>query len=161
MKLVTPGLPPATILLGTRYEVVAALDTLRRAFDSAFEIVCVVVFLKIVVRRTWLVMVLGLILVIPIAMNGSFAGEQLAMELGIVILGVSLVFGVLLRFGLLALIVTFYTFMAMEALPLTIDFSRPYASSSALLVLAIAVVAAFGFYASRGGEPLFGRTILD
>jgi hypothetical protein len=119
------------------------------------------VFLKILVRRTWLVMVLGLILMIPIAMNGSFAGEQLAMELGIVIVGVSLVFGVLLRFGLLALIVTFYTFMAMEALPLTTDLSRPYAISSVLLLLAIAAVASFGFYASRGDEPLFGRVMLD
>jgi hypothetical protein len=39
--------------------------------------------------------------------------------------------------------------------------SRPYASSSALLVLAITAVAAFGFYASRGNEPLFGRPLLD
>jgi hypothetical protein len=70
-------------------------------------------------------------------------------------------FGVLLRFGLLSLIVTFYTFMAMEAIPLTTDLSRPYASSSALLVLAITAVAAFGFYASRGNEPLFGRPLLD
>ena len=161
LTLVTPGLPPAAILLGTRYELVAALDTLRRALDSAFQIVCVVVFLKIVVRRTWMVMVIGLIFTIPVAMNGSFAGEQLAMELAIVVTGISLIFGVLLRFGLLSLIVTFYTFMAMEALPLTTDFARPYASSSALLVLAIAAVAAFGFYSSRGNEPLFGRPLLD
>jgi len=161
LKLVTPGLPPAAILLGTRYELVAALDTLRRAFDSAFEIVCVVVFLRIVVRRTWMVMVIGLIFMIPIAMNGSFAGEQLPIELAIVVAGISLIFGVLLRFGLLSLIVTFYTFMAMEALPLTTDLSRPYASSSVLLILAITAVAAFGFYASRGDEPLFGRPLLD
>jgi hypothetical protein len=51
--------------------------------------------------------------------------------------------------------------MAMEAIPLTTDLSRPYASSSALLILAIISVAAFGFYASRGNEPLFGRALLD
>jgi len=30
-----------------------------------------------------------------------------------------------------------------------------------LLILAIAGIAAYGFYASRGGEPLLGRPILD
>jgi serine/threonine-protein kinase len=161
LELVTPGLPPATILLGTRYEVVAALETLMRAFDSAFEVVCVVVFLRIVVRHTWLVLLLGTIVTIPVAMNGSFAGEHLVLELAIVALGIALIFGVLLRFGLLSLIVTFYTFMAMEAFPLTTNLSRPYANSSVLLVLAITAVAAFGFYASRGNEPLFGHPLLD
>ena len=156
----TPGLPQASILLGTRYEVVAALETLSRAFGSAFEIVWVVVLLRIVVRRTWLVMLLGVIVIIPIAMSGSFAGEHLALELTIVVLGIALMFGVLLRFGLLSLIVTFYTFMAMEMLPLTTDLSRPYASSSALLLLALAAVSAYGFYAWRD-EPLFGRVLLD
>jgi hypothetical protein len=43
----------------------------------------------------------------------------------------------------------------------TINLSRPYASSSVLLIMAIAAVAAYGFYASRGNEPLFGRPLLD
>ena len=161
LKLVSPGLPQASILLGPRYEIVAALETLRRAFDSGFDIVCIMAFLKILVRRTWVVVLLGVIVIIPIAMNGSFLGEHPVIELGIVICGISLILGVLLRFGLLAIIVTFYTFMAMEALPLTTDLSRPYASSSVLLVLAIIAVAAYGFYASRGDEPLFGRPLLD
>ena len=83
------------------------------------------------------------------------------LELTIVVLGISLVLGVLLRFGLLAIMVMFYTFMAMEALPLTTDLSRPYASSSVLLMLAIIAVSAYGFYASRGERPLFGRALLD
>jgi len=30
-----------------------------------------------------------------------------------------------------------------------------------MLVMAIAAVSVFGFYASRGDEPLFGRALLD
>jgi serine/threonine-protein kinase len=160
-KLASPGLPQASILLGTRYEVVAALETLRRAFNSGFEVVCVVVFLKILVRRTWLVMLLGMVAIFPIAMNGAGLVEHPALELLVEGVGIAMILGVLLRYGLLALIVTFYTFMVMEALPLTTDLSRPYASSSALVMLAIAAVAAYGFYASRGDEPLFGRPLLD
>ena len=70
-------------------------------------------------------------------------------------------FSVLLRFGLLSVIVMFCTFMVMDIFPLTTDFSRPYAGASLLLLLGIAAVSALGFYASRGSEPLFGRTILD
>jgi len=68
---------------------------------------------------------------------------------------------VLLRVGLLAIVVTFYTFMAMEAIALTTDLSRPYAGSSVLLMLAVTAVSAYGSYASRGDELLFGRALLD
>jgi hypothetical protein len=49
----------------------------------------------------------------------------------------------------------------MELFPATSDFSRPYAAAAAVLLVAIAAVSALGFYASRGGEPLFGRALLD
>ena len=51
--------------------------------------------------------------------------------------------------------------MAMSFFPLTIDLSRPYAVASMIVTLSIAAVAAYGFYASRGDEPLFGRALLD
>jgi hypothetical protein len=68
---------------------------------------------------------------------------------------------VLLRFGLLALIITIYTFLAIEGFPLTTDMSRPYAGAAMLLSTALAGLSVSGFYASRGGEPLFGRPLLD
>ena len=48
-------------------------------------------------------------------------GEKRHLELGIALGGIALVLSVLLRFGLLALVVTFYTFLTMELFPLTID----------------------------------------
>jgi hypothetical protein len=70
-------------------------------------------------------------------------------------------FGVLMRFGLLALAVTFLTMRLVEVFPLTLDLTRPYADVSTLLMLATMGLAAYGFYASRGNEPLFGRALLD
>ena len=35
------------------------------------------------------------------------------------------------------------------------------AATSAVLMLGIAALSAYGFYASRGDEPLFGRVLLD
>ena len=87
--------------------------------------------------------------------------QDKAIELAIFLAGVVLVIGVLLRFGLLAVTATFYTFLTMQMFPLTTDLSRPYAGTSAVVLIAIAALAAYGFYASRGDEPLFGRALLD
>jgi serine/threonine-protein kinase len=161
LPMPTPQLPPATILLGMRYAIDAALEVVNRAIFNALQIVCIIAFLKMLLRRTWVVVAVSVVLILPIAMSGTFAGEQLALELGISLGGIALVLSVLLRFGLLALVVTFYTFLTMELFPLTIDFSRPYAGAAMIVILSIAAVAAYGFYASRGDEPLFGRAILD
>ena len=55
----------------------------------------------------------------------------------------------------------FYTFLPIEAFPLTANFSRPYASVSLGLIATVAALSIFGFVASRGDEPPFGRPILD
>jgi hypothetical protein len=80
------------------------------------------------------VLVLGSVAVLPIAMSGTFAGEQLALELAIWLAGIALVFAVLLRYGLLSLVVMFHTFMLIEIFRPTTDFSRPYAGAAAVLL---------------------------
>jgi len=149
------------VLIGTRHALALALQTVKPAALDAMQCVCIVVFFRIIVRRTWLVLVLSSLAILPIAMSGTFAGEQLALELAISLSGIALVFAVLLRFGFLALVVMFYTFLSMSYFPLTSDMSRPYAGASVMLLLGIAALAACAFYASRGGEHLFGRAILD
>jgi eukaryotic-like serine/threonine-protein kinase len=161
LPLATPQLPSEFVLIGTRHALALALQTVKPAAIDAMQCVCIVVFFRIIVRRTWLVLVLSSLAILPIAMSGTFAGEQLALELAISLSGIALVFAVLLRFGFLALVVMFYTFLSMSYFPLTSDMSRPYAGASVMLLLGIAALAAYGFYASRGGEHLFGRALLD
>jgi uncharacterized membrane protein len=81
--------------------------------------------------------------------SGTF-GQPLALELAISLAGIALVFGVLLRFGLLSLVITLTTFLAIGAFPLAADASKPHGGAALLLVSAIAALSAFGFYASRG-----------
>jgi hypothetical protein len=157
MPLAAPELPNAVLLDGTRIAVSEAVLIVKRAILDAMQIVGVVVFLKILLKQTWLVLLLATIAVLPIAMSGTFAAQQLLIELAISLGGIVLVFAVLLRFGLLSLFITFYTFLAIESFPLTIDVSRPYGGASMLLLVAIALVAVYGFYASRGDEPVRTR----
>ena len=44
---------------------------------------------------------------------------------------------------------------------ITTDLSRPYVGTSVVLMMAVVAISAYGFYASRGGEPLFGRVLVD
>src|SRR5262249_7206661 len=106
LSVATPVLPVSWVFLGSRYAVAGALFTVLGALRNALQIVCVVVFLRILVRRNWIVFLLGTIAILPIAMSGSIVPERLAIGLTITVLGIALMFFVLLRFGLLALVVT-------------------------------------------------------
>jgi len=161
LPLAVPELPSPLVLDGTRVALSLATEIARRAIVDAMQIVGIVVFLRIVLKQTWLVLALGTLATLPVAMSGTFAGQQLALEIAISLAGTALVFSVLLRFGLLALVITFYTFLAIESFPLTIDFGKPYGAAALLLMIAIASTSLYGFYASRGDEPLFGRPLLD
>jgi hypothetical protein len=161
LPLASPQLPDPLILFGTRFALSGALQLVRRAMQNAMQLVAVAVLLKILLRETWLVLAIGALLVIPVAMSGTFAAQQPVVEIAIVLCGIALMFAVLLRFGLLALVITFYVFLAIEAFPLTTDLSRPYAGAALLVAAVIAALSLFGFYSSRGDEPLFGRALLD
>jgi len=60
-------------------------------------------------------------------------------------------------FGVFPLALAFLVNFILGQGGLTADFSRIYAPTSVWLVILVAGIAAFGFYASRAGEPLFGK----
>jgi hypothetical protein len=65
------------------------------------------------------------------------------------------------RLGLLSLVFLFLVMFFLSQSVVTLDTSRWFFADSLLPVLLIAALAGYGFYASRGGEPLFGKAILD
>jgi serine/threonine protein kinase len=156
-----PLLPLSLMLLGSRYAIASALGVVMPAFNNAIQCLAVAVFLRILVKRTWLVFTLSMLLILPIAMNNLFTGENAVLQMPIFLLGVAMMFFILLRFGLLALVVAFFTMNLGEIFPLTLTMTRPYAGTSVVLMLGIAALSAYGYYASRGNEPLFGRDFLE
>ena len=65
--------------------------------------------------------------------------------------------GVLVRFGMLPLIISYLMNGIVSASGLTADFNKLYAPTAIWLMVLVAALAAFGYYASRAGEPLFGK----
>ena len=79
-------------------------------------------------------------------------------------LGVAIVTIIVLtvqRLGLVATLVLFLVQLVMNQAPLTLDTSKWFFGDSLLLMALPAALALYGFYISRGGEPLLGKPVLD
>ena len=65
------------------------------------------------------------------------------------------------RLGLLAITVAFFILFVVGGAILTFDPSRWFFADATLLALVPIALALYGFYVSRGGEPMFGGNLLD
>jgi serine/threonine-protein kinase len=63
---------------------------------------------------------------------------------------------VAVRFGLLTMLVASFVSMLLTVLPIAIDSSVPYASSSRLIVATVILLAAYGWHTALAGRPMFG-----
>jgi serine/threonine-protein kinase len=60
------------------------------------------------------------------------------------------------RFGLLTILVAQFVSVLLTLLPIAIDSSVPYASSSRLIVGTVIALAAYGWHTALAGRPMFG-----
>ncbi len=63
---------------------------------------------------------------------------------------------VAVRFGLLTILVASFVSVLLTLLPIAIDSSVPYASSSRLVVATVIALAAYGWHTALAGRPLLG-----
>jgi serine/threonine-protein kinase len=132
---------------------------LRVPLDALFNgVIATLAFAlaRIVVKRTWLA------LVITVAAGAfvyvSQAGtEQVWINVAYALMFSAIMMGVLVYFGMFTLIVASLVELIVRQGGLTADLSKQYASEGLLMMALIAGLAAFGYYASRGDEPLFGK----
>ena len=63
---------------------------------------------------------------------------------------------VAVRFGLLTMLVAWLVSVLLTLMPIAINSSAPYASSSRLIVATVIGLAAYGWHTALAGRPLFG-----
>jgi hypothetical protein len=63
------------------------------------------------------------------------------------------------RFGLLTILVAQFVSVLLTLLPIAIDSSVPYASSSRLIVLTVIALAAYGWHTALAGRPMLGGLV--
>jgi hypothetical protein len=116
-------------------------------------------------RRRWLAiaaMILGLTMLYLVAHTGwllaNAPGDHFSPSLADVALFAAVQTAVVLaavRFGLLTILVASFVSALLTILPIAIDSSVPYASSSRLIVGTVIVLATYGWHTALGGRPMF------
>jgi len=67
---------------------------------------------------------------------------------------------VAVRFGLLTVLVAWLVSVLLTLMPIAIDSSVPYASSSRLILATVIALAAYGWHTALAGRPMFGAVFL-
>jgi hypothetical protein len=128
------------------------------AIGSAAGLVLAAVLLKLLIRVEWL----------AFALSSLAFGVLLAAELGtsntpliflFPVVGGAMLTGVLTRYGLLTLVVSLFVFRVLTVVPFVSDPSHWTAAPGNWTLAGLAVLTALGFYAARGGQPVFGRIL--
>jgi hypothetical protein len=139
-------------LAGPGTQITACIEVLFQTLALALFIVLGLVVLRFVLRG-WALVGAGAIMISVLFMS-TLGGTTRLVFVFPVISGV-LATIVAVRFGLLTLLTGLIIYFV-GVLPFTLDMSHWLAPTSMVTVSGLLALAAFAFYASRAGQPLFG-----
>ena len=155
----TPNVPDLEQLLGPSMVVARVLNQIFNAVLNAIFAVFALVLLKMAVKREWLASALAITLAMIMAVRSG--GGSAVVNFAAALAMVTTIVLTIQRLGLVASTVLFFVYFVMSSAVITLDTSRWFFAGSTVLLAIPASLAAYGFYASRGGEPLFGKRLLD
>ena len=142
-------------LASASYVVSRWVNILYSSLQSVLLVTMIFVVLRLVLRRGWLAALVGVVILMALSDNGqAFTGTWFDFVL-IGLIFVVVTFG-LFRFGLLAITVAAFVDNVATGMPLTLHLSAWWATPAMLTLALLIGLAAFGFYAARAGQPLFG-----
>ncbi|HXI29635.1 MAG TPA: hypothetical protein VNG89_14450, partial [Vicinamibacterales bacterium] len=121
----------------------------------AFGAVLLFVVLRLITRRPPLAIALGMMILFYWWSTLTLT-PVLPIEVAYEVVIVAIFTFVTIRFGLLVAAVARIVLGVCQAIPFTVQVSHWSATPSNWTIAAIVLLALFGFYASRAGEPLFG-----
>ena len=150
-----------SLLEGNRQVLAAIASMMVSAMFNALWIVFGLVAVKLIVRRAWVSGVLMTLFLVAIDAGDVAQTPPAWVGLTLYVIVVAVIVFVAFRLGLLATVVMFFVQFGLNSAVLTSNSAAWFFSTSVTLLLIMIALAVYGFYASRGGEPLLGRRILD
>jgi serine/threonine-protein kinase len=157
----TPDFPDLGELLGTHIVIARVLNQVFNAVLNALFSVFGMVFLKILVRRELVAGALAVALMTFTSARGMIDSGPVWLVLITLVVFITIIVLTIQHLGLLAAMVLFLVNFIISNAIVTFDASKWFFWDSLLLMMIPAVLACYGFYISRGGEPLLGRRLLD
>jgi serine/threonine-protein kinase len=150
---IAPGYLPIGIRQGFH---VLVMEPLIAVF-GATGFAVLLVFFKALMRSRKAAFV-TLTLVLAALFSAQLAGRTSGVTISDLMfpaLGAAINVFVLVRFGLLASTAAMTVSLLSGIVPITLDWSTPYAESSYLTLAALLTAAIYGFYTALGGRPIF------
>src|ERR1017187_3932685 len=136
-------------LLGVTGAVAAFLTLIPNCVVQALVWFVLIFILRVVLRRDWLAA--GGFVLMYVALNALTATASPALAALFSAVETALLVFTMLRFGLVALIASFFVYVLLLMFPITADFSVWYAGASLFALLSVAAMAAFALRSSLGG----------
>jgi serine/threonine-protein kinase len=158
---ITPKAPEMRLLLGTAPVLASTLNQVFNAVLNALFGVFGLVLLKMFVKREQLASAVAIALTMLLVVRGIFDGGAALVNGVAALLMVTIIVLTIQRLGMVATIMLFLVNLMTTSALVTLDPSKWFFADSLLLIAMPVALACYGFYVSRGGEPLLGRRILD
>jgi predicted Ser/Thr protein kinase len=111
------------------------------------------VIARLVLRVRWLALVVTMLF---LSLTATYDMSVMPLSLVFPLVSGGLLTVVAIRFGLLSLVVAWFAWGIITAVPMTLEFSHWRADVSNWTLALLVGLTLFGFYASRAGQPLFG-----
>jgi Protein kinase domain len=156
-----PLMPELRELLGTKVVVARTLNQVFNAVLNALFGVFGLVLLKMFVKREALAAALAIGLATVLAARGIFSGGSPLLNITLAVLMITIIVLTIQKLGLVATMTLFLVNITTSSAIVTLDPSKWFFADSALLIAIPVALALYGFYVSRGGEPLLGTRLLD
>ncbi len=153
--------PDLSELLGTASVVARILNQIFNAVLNAIFAVFAMVLLKMFVKRERFLVPLAVALAMLLAVRGIFDGGAVVVNVIAALMVVTIVVLAIQRLGLVAVTMLLLVNMILNSAALTFDPGRWFFADAMVLIGIPAALALWGFYVARGGEPLFGKPVLD
>jgi hypothetical protein len=160
------GLPPPppmgttlSALGSTRLLLGAVLALPGAAIVNAAIVVFMFVLIRVLLRRVWLASAVSVIVGVLLVGPETLQSENLAFTLATTLVIPVLVVGCAVRYGLLALVAMLFTNMLLWRVPPA--WPTEWFAPMQIWTIGLAfLLALYGLYWSRAGEPLFGRRLI-
>lgn len=142
-------------LIGANHVIGLFLHYLGIAVGDLTALLLLGLFLRVVLRKEWLV---AIAFVLLLAFNHVRQSDMASPQLFIVDVGIYVILMVaLMRFGMFAAVVMLFITNVLSDGLMTTDFSAWYGTSSWMAIVVVIAVALWGYRISTAGKPLFGE----
>jgi hypothetical protein len=148
----SPALFSTDALMGGRVALGAWLQQWPQSIQTTLVFFFVLFGLKVLLRKEWIA---GIVLVAMFALPRGFSSTYRSVEIPAQILVYGIAVLIVLRFGFIPLACAIFTINLLANVPISADLSVWYMPTSIVAMLSVVALAAWGFYHSLGGAPVW------